>query len=258
MDVKEREYLKFVEREIRKSKKGTLFYAPDDAQRSGDIAFLITMIATYRGTEQLHILEKQRKVLIVRDEQEAMKLLQKSSKGSVIMWKDGTGINHVLLNMGNTAAGKKQALAFKGELDRKTTKQFLSLASAYIITADVKRIYEKLYRRQVLSLKKKPVEKILNPVHQIDTPASGFEKNFKNIIRSIGGATSVLQTAQIMVASMTASEKKALSQQFRSAGVRTAGDLKTLLGKWQREALRESKQVQPRLRRQRAVMELSR
>ena len=183
-------------------------------------------------------MEKEKRPIIARNEADARRLLEKSAKGAVIVWKDTDGVNHVLLNMGANKNGKVQAIAFKGQLDKKTLSVFMKTARTEVLAADIKRVYDRLYRRQEQQLKRKPVEKLFS-FGRTRESGSSFEARFKDVVRSLGSASSPLHTAQVMVSTMNQSQKQELSKQFAANGVKTAKDLTALLSKWQEEALQE-------------------
>ena len=237
MDKREKEYVQSIAQEIRRAKRGTLFFG-EGASRNADLTMLLEALSTRRDRKELQLLEKEKRPIIARNEAEARRLLEKSAKGAVIVWKDTDGMNHILLNMGANKNGKIQAIAFKGQLDKKTLNVFMKTARTEVLAADIKRVYDRLYRRQEQRLKRKPIEKLF-PFERKRESGSSFEARFKDVVRSLGSASSPLHTAQVMVSTMNQSQKQELSKQFAANGVKTAKDLTALLSKWQEEALQE-------------------
>lgn len=165
---------------------------------------------------------------------------------------------------------KKAAVGKDLQLDEKELRKLVASASLKdirpnflkLLRRDINNVYRHLnrkWRRIPDEQRKKPsAESVVSErwVRLERNTSSNFERNFKELTRLHGSASSPMDLASSMVSFMSGVEKKQLSQMFNGMGIRSSKDLGILLEKWKREALTPSVKVERKRERVRSVEQI--
>lgn len=172
--------------------------------------------------------------------------LGKSEKGTCVTWKDMNGNEFLFVNAGIGGGKNKRRILIMGNDDSKRDVEIIkkSIVSE-LLRKDIEHVYNKIQQKELKHKQSKTyLSELFSQKDPIVHTAGSFEDNFKKLIRKQGFGASPMNTAQVMVRTMSGSEKKKLFNSLNAIGVKSGEDLENLLSKWRDEALHEKpKQV---------------
>lgn len=177
--------------------------------------------------------------LSAQGEQDIVRFLGKSEKGTTVIWKDRNGTEYLFINAGEgSSINKKRVLILSDAQLHKD--DFKSLLFTKLLTKDIEHIYNKAYEKNRRKQSKRVIPDLFSSKNSFINSAGSFEKNFKKMIQKQGYGASGMGTASVMIRTMSAGEKKKLNQAFAAMGIKNADDLQTILEKWRMEAMQPS------------------
>lgn len=177
--------------------------------------------------------------LSAQGEQDIVRFLGKSEKGTTVIWKDRNGTEYLFINAGEgSSINKKRVLILSDAQLHKD--DFKSLLFTKLLTKDIEHIYNKAYEKNRRKQSRRIIPELFSSRNSFINSAGSFEKNFKKMIQKQGYGASGMNTASVMIRTMSAGEKKKLNQAFAAMGIKNADDLQTVLEKWKTEAIQSS------------------
>ncbi|WP_288958420.1 hypothetical protein [uncultured Treponema sp.] len=251
--IEELSYYKWLE-DLIKSRKKSEIYLTDINQDEKDIEIMLL-------AEQ--IIKKNPKVLddIIAgtvdatqnrniSQKDVLEFLGKTEKGTIVTWKDKDGNEYLFVNAGRGSFNKKRILILGEDFKVDDLNQLKKTLARQVLLKDIKKVYEDIARKQLTEKRNKIYLKdMFSEKNKIENTASNFKKNFKKIVKEYNGISS-MATVGLMVKTMSASEKKKLSESFTSMGIKGKNALETTLNAWRNEALNEmqNKSKKPKIR----------
>ncbi len=181
----------------------------------------------------------------VMNRNDILGFLGKTEKGTCVTWKDMNGNEFLFINAGQgKGLDKRRIIIMSGDESKKGEDFIKKAVISEILRKDIQHVYEKiLSKEQKKKQNKTYLSEMFSKRNSITHTASSFEKNFKKMIKKQGFGASSLNTCEVMVRTMSGSEKKKLFNTFTALGVKTGDDLEMLLNRWKTEALHEKPAV---------------
>lgn len=172
---------------------------------------------------------------------DVLSFLGKTEKGTCVTWKDMNGNEFLFINAGQGSVKNKRRILVMGNDDSKKDINLIKKAIvSELLRKDVEHVYEKIQKQEQKKKQGKTyLSEMFSQRNSITHTAGSFENNFKKMIKKQGFGASAMNTAQIMVRTMSSSEKKKLLSSFSAMGIKTGDDLEKLLTRWKDEALHE-------------------
>ena len=142
----------------------------------------------------------------------------------------------------NIVTGKKQIYVCTNLLSKKDIKSLQKSFMEHILKKDLKQIYKKIQKENLKKKDKKPhfiKEAVLNrkdyKEKELENAGSGFEKQFKKIIKELGSPSVDPKTVAVsMFRTMSKGEQRDVSAAFAHL---TVGGFNSMLNKWKDETL---------------------
>lgn len=246
MKREEKQYFAVLEKLVRNEKRNSIFFKEGSDSFALDIEllmrhlqkqdpyFLDHMFDQYIDTTQLKGFNT---VAEVRE------LVANMKKGSIVKWADKDGRELYYVNQGrNIVTGKKQIYVCTNLLSKKDIKSLQKSFMEHILKKDLKQIYKKIQKENLKKKDKKPhfiKEAVLNrkdyKEKELENAGSGFEKQFKKIIKELGSPSVDPKTVAVsMFRTMSKGEQRDVSAAFAHL---TVGGFNSMLNKWKDETL---------------------
>ena len=173
-----------------------------------------------------------------QDKQDILKFLAATEKGTAVIWKDSADTEYLFINAGDGAEKNKKRIVILSDKNI-TNDNLKSILCTKLLMKDVEHIYHRIYEKENKKHHAKMMKSLFSPQNTLINSASSFERNFKKMVQKQGYGCSALNTASIMIRTMSASEKKKLNQAFAAMGVKNAEELQTVLETWKGQALNQ-------------------
>lgn len=173
-----------------------------------------------------------------QDKRDILQFLATTEKGTAVIWKDESDNEYLFINAGDGKDENKKRIVILSDKNM-THDNVKSLLYTKLLTKDVEYIYNRIYEKENRKQRTKMMNNLFSGKNTLINSASAFERNFKKMIQKQGYGCSALNTAAIMIRTMSASEKKKLNQAFAAMGVKNAEELQNVLENWKGQALNQ-------------------
>lgn len=242
----EKAYYAYLEKIIREQKARSPFFGKGTESREMDIFMLMNHIQKKNPFLMNRIIENIIDTTGMKNSsrEDILAFMAKTDKGTICRWKNDEGEEVYLINNGRSLLSRnKRILVLGSHLNKNDLELFKKTVYGTILKKDIEHIYRKIrlenLRQQSRMRRKKSLFEFFTERKEkvLEHTSSNFEKNFKDLVREQGGASSPFATAQAMLKYMSGTEKSKLAASLKGMGIKDPVSFERLLSKWKSEAL---------------------